>query len=97
MKEIGFNKFKNRKKKKKRLSTKFLTVFFIPFFFGTLISTIVVIVYINIADEKLINNIKVQQTFENSKDKSSIPIILNAKFFIFDYFQKYINNLIKIL
>jgi hypothetical protein len=96
MKEIGFNKFKNRKKKKKRLSTKFLTVFFIPFFFGTLISTIVVIVYINIADEKLINNIKVQQTFENSKDKSSIPIILNAKFFIFDYFQKYINNLIKI-
>ena len=96
MKEIGFNKFKNRKKKKKRLSTKFLTVFFIPFFFGTLISTIVVIVYINISHEKLINNIKVQNTFENSKEKSSIPIILNAKFFIFDYIQKYINNLIKI-
>ena len=44
----------------------------------------------------LINNIKVQETFEYSKENSSIPIILNAKFYIFDYIQQYINNLIKI-
>ena len=95
MRDLNGNQFKG-KKNKRRLSTKFLTVFFIPFLFGTIISTVVVIIYINIAQQKLVGNSNVQLAFENSKEKTSIPIIINAKFHIIDNIEKYLNNLIKI-
>ena len=95
MRDLNGNQFKG-KKNKRRLSTKFLTVFFIPFLFGTIISTVVVIIYINIAQQKLVGNSKVQLAFENSKEKASIPIIINAKFHIIDNIEKYLNNLVKI-